>query len=78
MATRTDNERIGVGLAIVITLAWIVSFLVDILVATYEPPYSVHLLMMTVAGTFFGGDLIKKRAAEESKPTQPAQETNND
>lgn len=48
-------------LASVITVAWGVSFLVDIMVEKYDPPSSVHVLMMIVAGATFGEGLVRSR-----------------
>lgn len=47
------------GLAIVITVAWTVSFIVDIEVQGYDPPASIHPLMMIVAGAVFGEGLVR-------------------
>lgn len=60
-STVSSNNRLATRLAYVITLAWAVSFLVDIFVISYEPPASVHPLMMLVAGAVFGEGLIKAR-----------------
>lgn len=43
-----------------ITFAWGISFVLDAAVKEYEPPVSVHALMMVVAGAAFGSSLIKK------------------
>lgn len=56
---RTSNERIALWLAVVITLAWAVSFIVDIVNSHYDPPASVHALMLIVAGAVFGDGLIR-------------------
>lgn len=37
-----------------ILVAWLASIVVDTLSASYDPPYSLHLLMMVVAGALFG------------------------
>ena len=47
-----DRLRIGVG--IVIVCAWVGSLLLDAFVTDYDPPATVHLLMMVVAGAIFG------------------------
>lgn len=57
----SSNNRIATLLAIVITAAWAISFLVDIVVKEYEPSPSVHALMMIVAGAVFGEGLIRNR-----------------
>lgn len=57
----TSNNKVSTGLAIVITGAWAVSFIVDIVNKNYDPPASVHGLMMMVAGAVFGEGLIRTR-----------------
>lgn len=57
----SSNNQIATGLAIVITVAWAISFIVDILIKEYDPSPSVHALMMIVAGAVFGEGLIKTR-----------------
>lgn len=56
-----SNNKIATVMAIVITVVWAVSFLVDIVVEEYDPPPSVHALMMIVAGAVFGEGLIRNR-----------------
>lgn len=53
------DKRLAAAVAITITAAWAVSFLVSIVNQSYEPPASVHALMMLVAGAAFGGALRK-------------------
>jgi hypothetical protein len=43
-----------------ITLVWAVSFILDAIITTYDPPVSIHALMMVVAGAAFGSTLIKR------------------
>lgn len=43
-----------------ITAVWAASFIVDALVRTYDPPVSIHALMMIVAGAAFGSALIQR------------------
>lgn len=57
----SNNNKVATGLAIVITVAWAISFLLDIVIQGYDPPPSVHALMMMVAGAVFGEGLIKSR-----------------
>lgn len=61
MPARTDNDRIAFGIAVVITSAWTISFLVDIVVKDYDPSPTVHGLMMLVAGAVFGEGLFRRR-----------------
>lgn len=59
--TRSTNSKVANVLAIVITISWAISFLVDIFVKEYDPSASVHALMMMVAGAVFGEGLINTR-----------------
>lgn len=59
-APKSDN-RVATVLAGVITTAWAVSFIVDIIVKPYDPPASIHALMMMVAGAVFGEGLLNVR-----------------
>lgn len=43
-----------------ITGAWAASFLLDAAIRDYDPPVSVHALMMVVAGAAFGSSLIHR------------------
>jgi len=53
-------NRLATIVAVVITTAWAVSFILDAVVATYEPPPSVHPLMLMVAGSLFGGAVLRE------------------
>lgn len=57
----TNNNKVATALASVITGAWGISFIVDIVVKDYDPSPSVHALMMIVAGAVFGEGLFKKQ-----------------
>lgn len=83
MAARSDNDRIAFGIAVVITGAWTISFLVDIVVETYDPSPSVHALMMIVAGAVFGEGLFRRTrhhfpSSPDAPPSPPLAEENND
>ena len=67
------NNTIAFGLAVLITAAWAVSFILDIVVKEYDPPASVHALMMIVAGGVFGEGLIRTRTGQA--PAQKVEET---
>jgi hypothetical protein len=60
----SKDDRITLTVAYVITTAWAVSFLIDIIVPRYDPPPSVHALMMIVAGATFGEGLLRTRKKE--------------
>lgn len=53
------NERLRIRLAVVITVVWIVSSVVDGLVSWYDPPREAGYLMVIVAGAVFGDGLIR-------------------
>lgn len=76
MGTSPDNSnnKVATVLAGVITTAWGVSFITDIVVKNYDPPASVHALMMMVAGAVFGEGLLKNR----SGTTRPKKESKED
>lgn len=70
-----SNNKLAIGLAVVITAAWAISFLVDIVVKDYDPSPSVHGLMLLVAGAVFGEGLIKSRSIPpQMTPPPPALE----
>lgn len=52
-------------LAWLITVAWAASFIVDMLPYDYDPPASIHALMMIVASAAFGSNLLKRKNEEE-------------
>lgn len=54
------DKRLTAGIAVVITAAWAVSFLVTIINPHYDPPASVHVLMTVVAGAAFGGSAFQR------------------
>lgn len=70
------NNKIATLLAIVITVAWAISFFVDIFVLDYNPSASVHALMMMVAGAVFGEGLIKTRSFNGGSSSNKGEETN--
>jgi hypothetical protein len=58
------DKRITNVIAVTVTAAWLISFLMDIVVKSYEPPVSVHALMMMVAGAAFAEGVVKKNGNE--------------
>lgn len=63
------DKRITNAIAIVATVLWATSFVLDAVLKNYEPPLSVHAVMMTVAGAAFAGSVFKKED-DEDKPTK--------
>ena len=55
------NKLIVNGIAIVIASAWAISFVLDAIVYTYEPPQSVHALMLIVSGAAFTSTVMKNK-----------------
>lgn len=54
-----DDRRLAKVLAYVITVAWAISFTIDIVNPDYDPPASIHPLMLLVAGGAFGEGIIR-------------------
>jgi len=54
-------RRLIIAIAILITVVWAVSFVADAVNKTYEPPPSVHPLMLMVAGAAFGSEMLRTR-----------------
>jgi hypothetical protein len=59
------NQRFIDVLGWVITLAWAFSMTLHATGIGYEPPASIHLLMMIVAGAAFGTNLIKPKTGDK-------------
>lgn len=60
-----NKEKLAFWFACVITVAWASSFIVDMLIASYEPPVILTPLMLTIAGWLFGGDVMKRMTKNE-------------
>lgn len=55
------KARQAIIMTYVITAVWAISFLVDIMVKTYDPPPAIHAAMMVAAGgTFSQGVFTRK------------------
>lgn len=59
------DKRLAAFIAIVITIAWAVSFILGAFNPDYNPPPSIHPLMLIVAGAAFGTAVLPKRAKDE-------------
>lgn len=44
--------RLLAGITVVVTLAWVVSFLAPIFVPHYNPPQEINVVMMAIVGLF--------------------------
>lgn len=53
-------ERLPSAIGWTVTVAWAASFVLDAVLKNYEPPVTVHALMMLVAGAAFGGQMWKR------------------
>lgn len=54
------DKRIINAIAITALTLWAISFVLDAAIRTYDPPMSIHIIMMSVAGAAFGGTIFKK------------------
>lgn len=62
------DKRIINAIAITALTLWSISFVLDAIIKTYDPPASVHIIMMTVAGAAFGGTIFKKEKKDDEIP----------
>lgn len=46
------------GIAVVVTIIWATSFVVDMLSTEYSPPVGIHVVFTTVVGSIFGYQLV--------------------
>jgi hypothetical protein len=62
---RTEHEtRATIRVAYVITGVWVISFTVDLLTRSYEPPTGVQALMVLAAGYLFGTGAFRRNGKE--------------
>lgn len=61
------DKRITNAIAIVALILWTVSFILDAVLVKYEPPLSVHAVIMLVAGAAFTGSVLKKVPKEKDE-----------
>lgn len=61
------DKRLSTAIAIVITVAWAVSFIIGALNPSYAPPPSLHPLMLIVAGAAFGNTVLNRKREREDK-----------
>jgi hypothetical protein len=57
----SGRQRFTFALACVITVAWSVGFILDILFKTYDPPASLTPLMLAVAAWCFGSGIVQRK-----------------
>lgn len=55
------DRRVSNAIAVVVTFVWAASFLADAFIESYDPPPSVHTLMMLVAGAAFADGIMRAR-----------------
>lgn len=61
------DKRLSAAIAIVITVAWATSFIVGITNPNYEPPATLHALMMIVAGAAFGNAVLGRKNGKDAE-----------
>lgn len=62
-------RKLTVATGVVILVTFAISFVVGIFNPAYEPPASIHALMVIVAGGLFGENVFRaRRKAEEDEP----------
>lgn len=54
-----DKDKLTVRLAYLISILWTISFFLDIILPHYDPPPTIHGLMMAVAGGFLAPEALK-------------------
>lgn len=52
-------------MALSVTLIWSVSFVVDMVATSYDPPASINAVMILVVGAVFGGSVIRRGGGTE-------------
>lgn len=65
---KDDRGRLVLIVSYTIVGAWVISFFADLVIITYDPPPSVHALMLIVAGALFGEGFIKKSEKSDTGP----------
>lgn len=71
MAESTEilPKKVVIGIALFITLLFGISIIVDVLNPAYDPPMTLHLTMMAVAGAAFSqGKFQITRSTKEEVP----------
>ena len=58
------DERVPTSIATVITVVWVLSLTLDATWGSYDPPPTIHALMMLVAGWAFGERYLRRRSDE--------------
>jgi drug/metabolite transporter (DMT)-like permease len=64
------DKRLAAFIAIVITIAWATSFIIGAFNPDYNPPPSIHPLMLIVAGAAFGTAVLPKRRRDQGDDEQ--------
>lgn len=65
----TPYERVFLGIAISVTALWVIATVVQLIAPSRTVPEYVNVVMMTVAGSFFGGAVLTSRA--KNRATDP-------
>lgn len=55
------DKKVSNFIAYTVTVVWALSFIADIALGSkYDPPASIHAVMMVVAGAAFTNSIVKK------------------
>lgn len=57
----TAYEKVFLGIAITVTIVWAIATVVQVVDPSRDVPEYANLVMMTVAGSFFGGAVVTAR-----------------
>jgi hypothetical protein len=72
VATRTEwREWLALLTAVLILVAWTISFLVDIWVETYDPPASITPLALASVGFLFATETMAKLSPRPEPKAEP-------
>lgn len=71
MEVDVSGDRAAVVIALVVTAVWVASCVADAVVAAYDPPATVHALMMAVAGWAFGQRYFGRPNDQEDPDDDP-------
>lgn len=59
------DKKVSNAIAIVVTIVWATSFLLDIFLSSYDPPASIGGIMMIVVGAAFAGNVLTRGKSED-------------
>jgi hypothetical protein len=68
------DEKVATYIALAITVVWVLSVALDAVWPPYDPPATVHALMMAVAGWAFGQQYIGNRRIKAEREREAKDE----